>query len=84
MVGNGRVMRDKSSALWYDEVGGGVGAGVQVQREHYGGESLPSTDDKSIGQLHHTAFCALKHKDSSQKQAFKLWRAECRSRLVWG
>ena len=58
MVGNGRVMRDKSSALWYDEVGGGVGAGVQVQREHYGGESLPSTADRSIGQLHNTEHLA--------------------------
>ena len=52
-------MRAKSSGIvcWRE----GDGEGIPLQRQQDGGETLLGTTDSSIGQLHRTAFCVLKH-----------------------
>ena len=52
--------------------GEGAGEGVPLQRKQDGGETLLGTTDSSIGQLHRTTFCALKHARRSHDPAIYL------------
>ena len=56
-------MRGKSIGItsW----GAGSGEGTSLQRKQDGGETLLAMTDSSIGKLHRTTFCALKHTRSS-------------------
>ena len=69
-VGDGRVMRGKSIGIISGEAGGGEG--IMLQRKHGGGKTLPGTTDSSLGRLHRTTFCALKHTRSSHHPAIYL------------
>ena len=63
-------MRGKSIGItsW----GAGSGEGTSLQRKQEGGETLPGTTDSSLGRLHRTTFCALKHTRSSHHPAIYL------------
>ena len=60
-VEGGRVLRGISSDSW----GAGDGEGTSLQRKQDVRETLLGTTYSSMGQLHRTTFCALKHARSS-------------------